>query len=742
MVANKSNDKREPKESRRSRLPLHKKLVFSALMMVLFFGFLEILLLMFGVKPLTYEDDPHVGFASSIPLFVNDGGKMVTAGNKIKWFNKQSFARRKSAGTRRVFCLGGSTTFGRPFRDTTSFCGWLREYLPVADPGRGWELINAGGISYASYRVAALMEELANYDPDLFVIYSGHNEFLERRTYGEILDMPSTVLGLQAKLSHSRTYSLMSRMIKGGAHSKAGENPFELSAEVNTILDNSVGPESYKRDEEWKRKILGHYRFNLARMVDIARAAGAKVVFVMPAANVRNCSPFKSESDPGLAVEDFRNWERLVVETQNTLQAGGDKEVALAAIQQAAEIDPRHAHTQYLRAQILDSLGRHDEANAAYELALENDICPLRMLAEMRVILSEVAADRDVPVVDFHQMLEESSEHGMLGGVEFLDHVHPTVESHRQLALALVDAIGEQGIAQVKAGWDEASATARVMARVDDHDRGIAMRNLANVMQWAGKLEDAYEAAKKSLELAPGDAYANFVTGNLAEKLGETEEAMKHYKFLTGFSIDPKQAPYFVEAHYKYAGLLAEKDEAAECIGMLKKTLELKPDHQGAREALTAELGRWGRQLLKAGKGEAAVEPLSQLLQFSPKDDSVLNLLGVALIRSGRSKEAIPHLKKALEANPANAGAHNNLASAYAQTGDSVSAATHFTETIKLAPGHLGATLNLGELNFEQGKLAEAEAYFSQALKIQPGNRMATARLEQIRRHRAGGSRG
>ena len=91
--------------------------------------------------------------------------------------------------------MGGSTTYGRPFDDATSFCGWLRELLPVADPSRQWELINAGGISYASYRVAALMEELADYQPDVFIVYSGQNEFLERRTYSGIIEMPAPVRG-------------------------------------------------------------------------------------------------------------------------------------------------------------------------------------------------------------------------------------------------------------------------------------------------------------------------------------------------------------------------------------------------------------------------------------------------------------------------------------------------------------------------------------------------------------------
>ena len=83
--------------------------------------------------------------------------------------------------------MGGSTTYGRPYFDNVSFCGWLRAYLQAADPTRNWEVINAGGVSYASYRVAILMEELVEYDPDLFIVYSGHNEFLERRTYPQII---------------------------------------------------------------------------------------------------------------------------------------------------------------------------------------------------------------------------------------------------------------------------------------------------------------------------------------------------------------------------------------------------------------------------------------------------------------------------------------------------------------------------------------------------------------------------
>jgi protein O-GlcNAc transferase len=46
--------------------------------------------------------------------------------------------------------MGESTTYGHPYNDATSFNGWLREFLAAMAPDRGWEAINAGGISYGS----------------------------------------------------------------------------------------------------------------------------------------------------------------------------------------------------------------------------------------------------------------------------------------------------------------------------------------------------------------------------------------------------------------------------------------------------------------------------------------------------------------------------------------------------------------------------------------------------------------
>jgi len=84
-----------------------------------------------------------------------------------------------------------------------------------------------------------------------------------------------------------------------------------LPGEVETILENSIGPESYHRDDELKKQILRHYRFNLARCVDIAESAGAEVIFVTPASNLRDCAPFKSEHRDGFNDTDDKRWREV-----------------------------------------------------------------------------------------------------------------------------------------------------------------------------------------------------------------------------------------------------------------------------------------------------------------------------------------------------------------------------------------------------------------------------------------------
>ncbi|MGK0185305.1 MAG: tetratricopeptide (TPR) repeat protein [Verrucomicrobiales bacterium] len=709
-----------------------KKVLFSAVTTIVFFVGLELMLSLFGVRPLLYDDDPHVGFASNVPLFVDGkAGKFVTAPNKIRWFNPQQFPQEKAAKVRRVFCVGGSTTYGRPYSDATSFCGWLREYLPAADPAQRWEVINAGGISYASYRVAKVMEELIDYQPDLFVVYSGHNEFLEERTYQGVIQMPEAVRGLQAALGHTRTYSMMAGLLRKKPDSKKGGKSAQtpvLSEEVNTILDQSAGLERYARDAQLASKVIEHYRFNLARIVDIAQSVGAQVIFVTPAGNLGDSSPFKSQHTDGLTKAQLAQW-KIDHDRAGEAYAGQRYAEALDAIDRALAIDPDFAHSRYLRAQVLEKMGEIDAARAAYTEALVADVCPLRILPVMRNALTQVAKSRNVPVFDYHAFLTARSEHGIPGDDWFLDHVHPTVEGHRLLALGIVSLMAKEGVLIDKSRLSDdsiAQIKQRVLAGIDEEAHGVALRNLGNVLNWAGKKQEAYTAVLKALELAPGDAYAHYLAGDLAGHLGKPAEAEERFRELTRFDLDPEDAPYYPDAHYQLAQIIVGKlplvENGAEGVKLLTRALQLQTDHKGAKAALPLLLKSYGKQLLQSGNNKEAAAMFRQLEKSFPADRMAANLLGATLIQDQRYPEAIEVLTRAAAKDPGNPSIRNNLGTAYARNDQPNEAAEQFALATKYKPDHIGAHLNLARVLESLGERDQAAQRYSIVLKLQPGN--------------------
>lgn len=639
------------------KLALWKKALFSGLTVVGFFVALELALAAFGVTPILFEEDPYVGFSSYIPLYVEEKGQdgrgfRVTAANKLDWFNAQRFAASKSQGTYRIFCLGGSTTYGRPYDDTTSFSGWLRELLPVADASRKWEVINAGGISYASYRVALLMEELIRYEPDLFIIYSGHNEFLEHRTYQDIIEPPALVTGLGALLSHTRTFAVGRRLVERmqGAKEAGQAGPVEgeglLEGEVAAVLDRSIGPRDYQRDEELRAQILAHFDFNLRRMVQIARAAGAEVILVNPAANLAGSSPFKSQHREGMVAADLARWESLVDPARAALVAGKTGReaaaAALRALDEASRIDASYAELHYLRGKALTFLERPGEAKEAYVRALEEDVCPLRALPAQQEIIAAVVAESGLPWIDFATELDKAAPGGIAGSELFLDHVHPTIEGHLLLARRLLDLLVQRDIVRPAVEWGEdafARTRERVLGALDPRAHGVALGNLARVLNWAGKFEEAGVLALRSVKLVPGDPNAQFEAGFELARRGELDAAQEH--FLKALQLDPKAA----RAHYNLGLVYARKQDLKRATEHLEQAVALDPEHAISRNNL-------GMALLEQRRLEDAAQQFAEAVRLDPGYARALTNLGTVRARQERLDEAEDLFEAALKADP------------------------------------------------------------------------------------------
>ncbi len=656
-----------------------KNLLLAAVSLVVFFALVEGTLAALGFRPILYSEDPFVGFESRIPLFVErlDGDERVmeTAPNKLGIFNLQRFPVEKPAGTTRIFCLGGSTTYGRPYDDRTSFCGWLRVLLPVADPSRRWDVINAGGISYASYRVAALMEELVGYAPDLFVIYTGHNEFLEQRTYGEWLDTPVALRHTSALLSATRTYSALSRVIGSlrGADRAGVSQRDVLPGEVEALLDRSVGPADYRRDDALRRRVANHFRLNLARMVQIGRSAGAEVILVNPASNLGHCAPFKSEPEVALDPAERRRLDASLAAAEEALR-GGDSATALLLAEGVLKREPRHAGARYLRGQALRASGRVEESHAELARARDEDVCPLRAPSEILAGVAAVAAEQDVPWVDYAAAMAARAADGIPGEDLFLDHVHPTIEAHRLLALALIDELIELGEATPGAQWNDAAVAAvarEVEAGIGHEDSSRALANLGRVLAWAGKLEEAHGLALRALELTPDHPDGLLVAGVTAQLTGRNPEAVRHYQAALG------NADFQARDHITFASALEQTGELARAGIQYREGLRIEPGNVRARLGLA-------RVLSAQGHYDEAAELLGAVIAESPEHGPAQLQLGIALAGRGDHRDALRHFEKVLGARPNFAGVHRRMAASLRALGRDVEATAHDDRALEL----------------------------------------------------------
>ncbi len=175
------------------------------------FVLLEIALRFFTPAAAAAVDiDPVVDLQQLRPLFVlNEAAdRWEIPAERFNFFQPDSFLAEKPPGSRRIFVLGGSTVQGRPYSIETSFATWLRLRLQAASPETEFEVVNCGGVSYASYRVAKILDEVLGHQPDAIVIYTGHNEFLEDREYADVRGMSGARRWIARAASNLRTVSL------------------------------------------------------------------------------------------------------------------------------------------------------------------------------------------------------------------------------------------------------------------------------------------------------------------------------------------------------------------------------------------------------------------------------------------------------------------------------------------------------------------------------------------------------
>jgi len=449
--------------------------------------------------------DPFAGFNRNFPLFERQGAVYRTSRSRAPFIAPQEFPAEKPPGGFRMFCFGGSTVYGHPYTGETSFPKWLELELAGRDPSRTWQAINCGGVSYASYRIAPLVQEVLRYQPDLIVVATGHNEFLEDRTYHSLKTRSALWSWVQRTAYSLHVINLVRQSLHhdraAALSSAAGSTDGgELNPHVNTRLDYASGYASYRRDEAWWQNVVAQYDESVRQMVAACRAAHVPVLLVRLGSNLRDCPPYKSEHRTGLAAGAEADWQAafdLATAAEKT-----DLPRALRLYQEAAAIDADYALLNFRIARVLDRLGRAPEALQFFQKAKDTDICPLRITAPLEQTLLRIAAGTNTPLVDAAQIVAARSAAGIPGNDWYVDHVHPTIGGHQLIARAIAAQFPSRGWLPSAAEWPE---TERVKTYAN-HLATLGPAYLADGKRRLAWLEDWAKRQRLAAETIPVDA--------------------------------------------------------------------------------------------------------------------------------------------------------------------------------------------------------------------------------------------
>ncbi|MCB4792492.1 MAG: SGNH/GDSL hydrolase family protein [Elusimicrobia bacterium] len=319
---------------------------------------------------------PDAGFqiTPEYKIFDIEGDNYRTKKDKIGVFLDQSFPVSKSKNEIRIFIFGGSSVYN------LGNAGILQEKLKNIAGDKVIRIINIGGNSYGTSRLLLSFQEVLGYEPDIMVLYSGHNEF-EEKFIEEIAARNGPLRQLNDLLiEHSRIYQFLCYGINKTTAvalqkvvdlNKAGKIPFFPNNIKNRVSWN------IDFDKDAKNYIYQRYNNNILQMIFLARKKHIKMAISTVAYNRLN-EPFKKK--------------------------GADFEKGIE----------------------LYNKGKYNEALNLLEVGLDADLRPHRASRTTNSIIKKISKNTKTPLVDVDSAVCLAAGHGIPGKDIFAknDHCH------------------------------------------------------------------------------------------------------------------------------------------------------------------------------------------------------------------------------------------------------------------------------------------------------------------------------
>lgn len=351
---------------------------------------------------------------------------------------EETFDFHKKPNGIRIFCVGGSTTAGFPYEINATFPFQLQFRLRDALLDNYVEVINLGISAVNSYTVLDLMPEILELQPDLIIIYMGHNEFYGALGAGSTYNFlgSRTLVLAYLKLKRFRLFQLIENAILA-ARSYFGASS---AGKAGTLMQAMSGGRAIPLNSATFNRACENFEENLSGIVRMARERGVMVVTANLVSNLSDQPPFISGGSPQTDAFTGDRLQALLLEGRALLESGKPQE-ALLPLQRALQLDSLSADAHFYLGRALQADG--DSADAYVQLTRARDLDELRFRAPsvFNDIIARVSREQDVPMVDLLKVFRAGSPGGIPGRNLFLEHLHPNFDGYRLMAQAFFQAL-------------------------------------------------------------------------------------------------------------------------------------------------------------------------------------------------------------------------------------------------------------------------------------------------------------
>jgi len=567
-------------------------------------------------------------------------GEVFDRTGALPILRRSAFVLPKPDDTCRIFVLGESAVFGFPHWTNGAFPQFLEVILDRTASGKRIEVINCGVTAISSFSIVDIAREVVRYEPDLIIVYAGHNEFYGAYGAASMISLGTTPRAIKTLmwLRKRRLYMAMADLAKAIA---GGRRAPEAHAATN-LIDVMARDKAIRHGGALYERTKSSFRTNLRAIVDMARERDVPVILSTVAFNVRDCAPMGSVHAEGLSAEQVEKWNRHF-DAGKALAEKKEWAAAADEFEAAKEVDPEHAETRYRLARALESAGRIDHARTEYYDACTLDAVRFRADGEFNKIVKDLVAsarDDGVTLADAAAAVQEASRDGIPGCDLLHEHVHPNLRGNYVIAEALARAFAQSPFSS-KAGqwdWDKHGSFEECLAatQFDATDEWLSLSTLEG-LYLSSVFENDPNTATRLREIRAR-------MKKLRKAMDEVQTTAIGELAGSGRSLD-----YYDVMHTSMAVGYARSGEYERAITEAQKVIQsgvwcLAP------ESRALAYRNLGMILLNAGRLKDAETTLAVSLQHNPEDGETFVLLSCAFAEEGNARAAAYWRTKALAA--------------------------------------------------------------------------------------------